>query len=128
MGGFMSKLISDIEKACLVAGGKVWFGANKGARRIYLKKCHLVLLVDLDLSRLSLPLVKALSKTLTYFDCSAQVFWTDSGLIRDLLLNKGFPILKPLLERNDYSVSKETSESETSATQHFNRQHYMERD
>lgn len=125
----MSKVVSDLEKACLVAGGRVWFGDSKGARRIYVKKCHLVLLVDLDLSKLSLALVKALSKSLTYFDCSAQVFWTDSKIIRDLLKNKDFPIHKSLLEKDDNNVSKETTYSETtSTTQHIYRQHYMERD
>lgn len=123
----MSKEISEIEKACLAAGGKVWLGDDKGARRIYLKKCHLVLLVDLDLSKLSLSLVKALSKSLTYFDCSAQVFWTEAGIIRDLLISKGFPIHKPLSERTN-RVSKEITKPETNTTQPINRLHYMEID
>lgn len=122
----MSKTISDIEKACLEAGGKVWFGDDKGARRIYLKKCHLVLLVDLDLSKLSLQLVKALSKSLTYFDCSAQVFWTEAGIIRDLLIDKGFPIHKPL-ERGSRVSEKETK-PKAKTTQFINRHHYMEID
>lgn len=121
--------VSEYEKACLVSGGKYWLGSN-GERRIYLKKHHLVLLVDLDLSRLSLALVRALTKSITYFDCGGQYFWTDAGIIRDILRQKGFPVHQSLFNERQgtTNVGQEKGERKSYTAVNFNRLHYMERD
>lgn len=122
------KTSQETEQMCIRVGGRLWRG-NFGEKRIYLKRHQFITLVDLDLSRLTMELMKALAISETYFDCIRKMFYTNSKIICDLLHGKGFPVSVALNESNKgINVSKEKTKSKGNTAINFNRQHYMELD
>lgn len=125
----MTILHNEIEKLCIRSGGKIWYGSF-AEKRIYLKRLHLITLLDIDLTKLTIDLLKALATSETYYDCFKKVFFTSSAVIRDILKGKGFPTNVTLIERKQEqkNVSKEKTKSKSSPKVCINRLHYMELD